>query len=153
MQALKEVDPSKDDVLEAQLLTLHSSLRECHNYCSTHEPKALDYTFQRSERQVADVVDIFYSDQSHHLALDRVDSEISLLLDIPLGEVVETFTLGPFRIPRLFNGFWQLSSPAWGAASSDSQNAALAQLLRSGFTAADMADHYVRAMVVESRDV
>ncbi|KAI1358345.1 putative aryl-alcohol dehydrogenase [Xylaria arbuscula] len=148
MQALKEVDPAKDDVLKGQLLKLHSSLLECRHYCEAHEPTALEYPFRRSERQVVDVVDIFYPGHSSDLVPGRGDSEVPDFLDISFGEVAETFVLGPFHIPRLFNGFWQLSSPAWGAASSNSQDAALTQLLHSGLTAADMADHYGDAELV-----
>lgn len=46
-------------------------------------------------------------------------------------------------MPRLFNGLWQLSSPAWGSGSADSQDAALAGFVEEGLIAADMADHYV----------
>ncbi|KAK5634877.1 hypothetical protein RRF57_010590 [Xylaria bambusicola] len=145
MQALKETDPSRDDALKAKLLKLHSSLVKCRHYCEEHEPNALNYPFQRSERQVADVVHILYPD---HPTIDKAVDETFSPLDISLGEISETFTLGPFEVPRLFNGFWQLSSPAWGAASSDAQNAALLQLLRSGLVAADMADHYGDAELI-----
>lgn len=60
------------------------------------------------------------------------------------ADVVETFAMGPCRMPRLLNGLWQLSSPAWGSGSADSQERALAQLVEAGLSAADMADHYVR---------
>ncbi|KAI0517087.1 putative aryl-alcohol dehydrogenase [Xylaria bambusicola] len=145
MQALKEIDPPRDDALKAELLKLHTSLVKCRHYCETHEPNVLDYPFQRSERQVADVVHILYPD---HPAIDKTGDEYFFPSDVSLSEITETFTLGPFEAPRLFNGFWQLSSPAWGTASSDSQNAALSQLLRSGLVAADMADHYGDAELV-----
>ncbi|TGJ83483.1 hypothetical protein E0Z10_g5312 [Xylaria hypoxylon] len=146
MQALKEVDPPKDDELESQLVKLHLSLRECRHYCEAHEPEVLDYPFQRSERQVADVLHIFYPNR---LALDKTGDGSPPQLEITIGQATETFTLGPFQaLPRLFNGFWQLSSPAWGAGSADSQDTALAQLLNAGFLAADMADHYGDAELV-----
>lgn len=145
IQALKESNPPKDETLESQLVKLHSSLQECRQYCETHEPQALEYPFQRSERQVADVLHMFYPTHSTSPKSDDVDGASPQQLDITVGQAAETFALGPFQLPRLFNGFWQLSSPAWGAGSADSQDAALAQLIRAGFTAADMADHYVRA--------
>jgi hypothetical protein len=45
---------------------------------------------------------------------------------------IETFQLGPHQMPRVFNGLWQLSSPAWGSASAESQEAALAELIELG---------------------
>ncbi|KAI1419627.1 putative aryl-alcohol dehydrogenase [Xylaria sp. FL1777] len=148
VQALKEVDPPKHDDLEQQLVKLHLSLQECRHYCEAHEPDALDYPFQRSERQVADVLHIFYPRRPASAASNEEDNDSFRQLDITVGEATEAFALGPFMVPRLFNGFWQLSSPAWGAASSDSQDAALVQLLRASLTAADMADHYGDAELV-----
>ncbi|KAI1167094.1 putative aryl-alcohol dehydrogenase [Nemania serpens] len=148
IQALKESNPPKDEILESQLIKLHSSLQECRQYCEAHEPQALAYPFQRSERQVADVLHIFYPSHSTSPTPDEKDGDSARQLDIAVGQAAETFALGAFKLPRLFNGFWQLSSPAWGAGSADSQDAALVQLLRAGFTAADMADHYGDAELV-----
>ncbi|KAI1115653.1 putative aryl-alcohol dehydrogenase [Nemania sp. NC0429] len=148
IQALKETNPPKDEILESQLIKLHSSLQECRQYCEAHEPRALEYPFQRSERQVADVLHIFYPSHSTKPISDTSDDGPAGQLDISAGQAAETFALGPFQLPRLFNGFWQLSSPAWGAGSADSQDAALGQLIRAGFTAADMADHYGDAELV-----
>lgn len=39
-------------------------------------------------------------------------------------------------MPRVFNGLWQLSSPAWGSASAESQEAALAELVELGLSTA-----------------
>lgn len=57
---------------------------------------------------------------------------------------VESFQIGVQEVPRLFTGLWQLSSPAWGSSTVEKQELALAKLVESGLTAADMADHYVR---------
>ncbi|KAI1174450.1 putative aryl-alcohol dehydrogenase [Nemania sp. FL0916] len=154
IQALKESNPPRDDELESQLGRLRSSLLDCRAYCEAHTPGALEYPFQRSERQVTDVLHIFFpshssSAQSPLPSSEEIGHATTLpLLEISAGKPAETFALGPFRIPRLFNGFWQLSSPAWGAGSADAQDAALAQLVRAGFTAADMADHYGDAELV-----
>lgn len=147
IQALKESNPPKTDELESELVKLRSSLQECRHYCKAYEPQALDYPFQRPERQVVDVLRIFYPDKLFHTGTGD-DSIPESQLQIALGGPHETFSLGPFQVPRLFNGFWQLSSPAWGAGSADSQDAALAQLLQAGFTAMDMADHYGDAELV-----
>ncbi|KAI0860206.1 putative aryl-alcohol dehydrogenase [Xylaria cubensis] len=148
IQALKESNPPKTEDLESQLVGLHLSLQECRDYCKGYEPQALEYPFQRSERQVADVLHLFYPHRSTRSTVGETDKEPVADLEISVGQATETFSLGPFQVPRLFNGFWQLSSPAWGAGSSDSQDAALAQLVQTGFTAADMADHYGDAELV-----
>ncbi|KAF2972775.1 hypothetical protein GQX73_g842 [Xylaria multiplex] len=146
MQALKEVDPPRDEELESQLVKLQLSLRECRHYCQAHKPGVLDYPFQRSERQVADVLHIFYPNRP---ALDKTGDGSLSHPEISASQATETFPLGPFQfVPRLFNGFWQLSSPAWGVGSASSQDAALAQLLETGMIASDMADHYGDAELV-----
>ncbi|THU97555.1 Aldo/keto reductase [Dendrothele bispora CBS 962.96] len=61
---------------------------------------------------------------------------------------LEYFYLGSIKVPRLFNGLWQMSSPAWGSASSLKQELALTQLVRNGLIATDMADHYGDAELV-----
>ncbi|PGH14761.1 hypothetical protein AJ80_05805 [Polytolypa hystricis UAMH7299] len=62
--------------------------------------------------------------------------------------MVETFQLGPFTVPRLFMGLWQLSSPAWGAASRSKMLREFQKHVDAGFTAFDMADHYGDAELV-----
>ncbi|PSR79643.1 hypothetical protein PHLCEN_2v6944 [Hermanssonia centrifuga] len=47
----------------------------------------------------------------------------------------ETFQLGPFVVPRLFNGLWQLSSNAWGSAPSSKIREQMAQYAEQGYTA------------------
>ncbi|GAW21159.1 hypothetical protein ANO14919_106760 [Xylariales sp. No.14919] len=143
IQALKEVGLTEDDKLEYQLVMLHAKLKECRYYCETYEPGALDYPFRRSQRQVADVLRILNS-----RALGETDDDSLPQLDITVGRAAETFALGPFEVPRIFNGFWQLSSPAWGAGSASSQDAALTRLVEKGWSAADMADHYGDAELV-----
>ncbi|KAK1235428.1 hypothetical protein PQX77_001355 [Marasmius sp. AFHP31] len=61
---------------------------------------------------------------------------------------LEYYSLGKVKIPRLVNGLWQLSSPAWGSASLEKQNEALSHLVRAGLVAADMADHYGDAELI-----
>ncbi|OTA88259.1 hypothetical protein M434DRAFT_23710 [Hypoxylon sp. CO27-5] len=61
---------------------------------------------------------------------------------------VETFRLGLFDVPRLFNGLWQLSSPSWGSGTAEAQERALAHMVECGLTAADMADHYGDAELI-----
>ncbi|KAF5362604.1 hypothetical protein D9758_009583 [Tetrapyrgos nigripes] len=60
----------------------------------------------------------------------------------------QTGSTTSLRLPRLLNGFWQMSSAAWGSASSAKQEKALVELIESGLVASDMADHYGDAELV-----
>ncbi|KAJ3543813.1 hypothetical protein NM688_g5818 [Phlebia brevispora] len=53
-------------------------------------------------------------------------------------ELKETFQLGPFVVPRIWNGLWQLSSNAWGSASSYKIRRQMAEYAEQGFIAFDM---------------
>jgi hypothetical protein len=55
---------------------------------------------------------------------------------------IETFDLDDRKLPRLFTGLWQLSSPSWGVASHSQMSEQFLRYADSGFTAYDMADHY-----------
>lgn len=48
---------------------------------------------------------------------------------------LETFQLGPFTVPRLFNGLWQLSSNAWGTAPVPKIRRHMAQYAEQGYIA------------------
>lgn len=145
VQALKESRPPTTDELLASLQELLKGFSACAAYC---EAATLTFPFTRAERQVRDVVQFLYpsttlppsSSSSRPLAIDLSKRQQSGAVDI------ETFAVGSFSMPRLLNGLWQLSSPAWGSGSAKSQDAALAQLIESGLSATDMADHYVRSL-------
>lgn len=47
----------------------------------------------------------------------------------------ETFHLGPFCLPRLWVGLWQLSSTAWGSAPASKIREAMARHVDQGYTA------------------
>lgn len=64
---------------------------------------------------------------------------------------IETFQLGPLVVPRIWTGLWQLSSNAWGTASSAQIRRAMERYARAGFTAFDMADHYGSAEILFGR--
>jgi len=146
MQALKEANPPRTESLHVKLSTLLRLLNNCREYC---EKSRLDYPLLRAERQVADTLYLLYPPNSLVPNTNERTPIRDQLIDIKLSvePPIELFALGPFRVPRLFNGFWQLSSPAWGAGSANSQDKALVQLIQAGFTASDMADHYVRVIV------
>jgi hypothetical protein len=63
-------------------------------------------------------------------------------------EPKETFELAGRRLPRIFSGLWQLSSPAWGSAPASEIFNQFSLHVSSGFTAFDMADHYGDAEVL-----
>lgn len=139
VQALKESAPDKTAELQGLLEDLIQSFRQNQQYCQEH---SLVYSFERPERQVKDVLAYLFPASIGDL---RTSSSSDLLhLTLSSGQSLETINVGPYRMPRLFNGFWQLSSPAWGSGSAAEQENALVQLIKSGLVSADMADHYVR---------
>ncbi|KAH8898439.1 aldo/keto reductase [Thozetella sp. PMI_491] len=145
VQALKESQPETSKELDAQLLKLLASLKDCRGYCKAAEPQALVYPFARAERQVADVYAMIFPDKA---GLVSVGDEQSIVLDMSKANNLETFQVGPYKMPRLFNGLWQLSSPAWGSGTTQKQEEALSRLVESGLAATDMADHYGDAELI-----
>ncbi|KAI1323294.1 aldo/keto reductase [Xylariaceae sp. FL0255] len=150
VQALKESKPEKSSDLEKRLLALISALRNCKSYCENASPKPLTYPFSRAERQVVDVLGFIFPGRQTATSEDGgISSErtIQIPMDAAVSSV-EHFQLGPFTMPRLFNGLWQLSSPAWGSGTAEKQEIALTGLVQAGFVATDMADHYGDAELV-----
>ena len=47
----------------------------------------------------------------------------------------ESFRLGPFVVPRVWTGLWQLSSNAWGSAPVAKVRKGMARHVRMGYTA------------------
>jgi hypothetical protein len=66
----------------------------------------------------------------------------------PPPQARETFQLNGRKVPRIFSGLWQMSSPAWGAASSLKIVKQFSNHVQQGFTAFDMADHYGDAEII-----
>lgn len=143
VQALKESRPDTTPGLLSALQALLISFHTCAKYCSGYTPDApRKDPFTRAERQVRDVVGFLYPKEAIPPPPSHTPTPIHV--DLSKKEVeIQTFRVGPYQMPRLFNGLWQLSSPAWGSGSAESQEAALAHLVESGLGAADMADHYV----------
>ncbi|KAL3452351.1 NADP-dependent oxidoreductase domain-containing protein [Aspergillus insuetus] len=96
--------------------------------------------------------------------LERASDALNSLLNPGLSESVaspreelapevipETYTLGGLTLPRIFNGLWQLSSPAWGSASRSKMMDQFYSCVQRGFTAFDMADHYGDAEIIFGR--
>jgi len=141
VQALKESKPAASPELSASLQALLGSFAACAAYTSNAGAAGLKYPFTRAERQVRDVVGLLYPEMETPPCATQ---EETILVDVSRRTFeIETFKVGPYQMPRLFNGLWQLSSPAWGSGSAESQEKALAGFVEDGLTAADMADHYV----------
>lgn len=62
--------------------------------------------------------------------------------------ISETFEMADVRLPRVFSGLWQLSSPAWGSAPRSKIMQQFSKHVESGLTAFDMADHYGDAEIL-----
>jgi hypothetical protein len=75
-------------------------------------------------------------------------SNLSPAAKRPTQEPKESFDLAGRRLPRIFSGLWQLSSPAWGSAPASEIFNQFSLHVSSGFTAFDMADHYGDAEVL-----
>lgn len=141
VQALKETNPDPQPDLERRLMNL---IKELGHYKRVHDERDsgyFEYPFRRGERQVNDVFKAIFPDLTPPLAKSR--TKTPMLLNINTQSHFETFALGPYQFPRLLNGLWQLSSSSWGSGSDKRQEEELIRLVQSGFTAADMADHYV----------
>ena len=54
---------------------------------------------------------------------------------MPYPAELETFALGRFTVPRLWNGLWQLSSNAWGSAPSSKIKKSMELYAQHGYTA------------------
>ncbi|KAG7086359.1 hypothetical protein E1B28_002319 [Marasmius oreades] len=166
VQALKESQPNLTQEHGSSLIQLQSALDGCETYCSSSVPP-LPYPFRRAQRQVEDLLSLKFPDRNGNgsacsLAEDsgisfssrpsRNDIGANVLelttIDSAQVEKLEYTNLGTVKMPRLITGLWQLSSPAWGSASSEKQNEALAQLVKAGLVAADMADHYGDAELI-----
>ncbi|KAJ3967569.1 aldo-keto reductase [Lentinula raphanica] len=150
MQALKEIRPPRTEDLRTMLTDLQQALSTCDIYSLD---TGLSRPFTRAQIQVDDA---YYWLFPASVALRQRDfqarSRALEIFDVHTfarrAEAIPHIRLGNLEVPRLFNGLWQLSSPAWGSATNNQQNTALARLLNAGLLAADMADHYGDAELV-----
>ena len=73
-----------------------------------------------------------------HLAFDTITPAhlaIALSPATMTTPPLETFQLGHYTVPRLWNGLWQLSSNAWGSAPSAKIRRHMAQYAEHGYIA------------------
>ena len=147
IQALKESRPKASKDLRTRLTKLISNLRNFQIYC---ESVGISYPFHRAQLQVLDFYTTLFAepDNCRFTATNGVrPAFLAIAVDDKLSAKLEYVQLGRIKVPRLFNGLWQMSSPAWGAASNLKQNETLTTLVRSGLVATDMADHYVSSII------
>ncbi|KIK64370.1 hypothetical protein GYMLUDRAFT_220864 [Collybiopsis luxurians FD-317 M1] len=148
IQALKESRPSATRELQERLFNLRAAIDGCELYSKTNN---LSFLFGRAQLQVDDTLGIIFPDvvlmHSRRYPL-QVTYKMAFEPDLAMYAKLEHVQLGPLKVPRIFNGLWQLSSPAWGSASLYKQHLAFEQLVRVGLIATDMADHYGDAELV-----
>lgn len=135
VQALKESRPETTSALFDELQCLLASFEAASGYCSGASPQPLGYPFTRAERQVRDVIGSLYPGAVVPPRSSQAARTVSISAE-KRRVGIETFRLGPHLMPRVFNGLWQLSSPAWGSAGAESQEAALAELVELGLSTA-----------------
>lgn len=125
------------------LNTLYESLTASRTYFDLSE---YDFPFQRGLVATSSLLGrtVPFSAAKSTNGIETVSGAFSL----PPREVKDTFLLGDTKLPRIFCGLWQLSSPAWGSASATKIMTGFAQYVQSGLTAFDMADHYGDAEIM-----
>ncbi|KAK4072914.1 uncharacterized protein Triagg1_5591 [Trichoderma aggressivum f. europaeum] len=130
-----------DNGEHALVEALYQSLTSCYATLKTTEH---DYPFGRSLISTAGILGL-----PRPTLLDAHQDLGKQTSMIPLPQQArETFLLNGRTVPRIFSGLWQMSSPAWGAASSSKIVEQFSSHVRQGFTAFDMADHYGDAEVI-----
>ncbi len=109
--------------------------------------------YERAFAQVKDALGLLYPDahlNGYSSTSNGYESkEQTSLIPFPTDTTpsdrnVQYISLGPkLTVPRIFNGLWQMSSPAWGSVGLSDMDKALVELVKGGLVATDMADHYV----------
>ncbi|KAL0567724.1 hypothetical protein V5O48_014271, partial [Marasmius crinis-equi] len=150
IQALKESllagpEGERKEELHSNLTNLASALLTCENYCVS---VGLPYPFTRAQLQVNDFIALLFPDTQAGIVNSTPTAELTVSINPVTAGSLEYVQLGSLQVPRLFNGLWQMSSPAWGCASSDKQTIALSQIIEAGLLATDMADHYGDAELI-----
>lgn len=120
---------------------LYQSLMDCHD---TLKMTNRDFPFGRSLVSTTGILGL------PRAALQDASQGLydQIALAQPPPQAQETFKLNGRNVPRIFSGLWQMSSPAWGAASTSKIVEQFSKHVQQGFTAFDMADHYGDAEVV-----
>lgn len=127
----------------ALLDTLYESLATSRTYFDSSE---YDFPFQRGLIAISSLLGrtVPLSATKSTNGTKTVNDAILLA---PM-EVKDTFQLGRTKLPRIFCGLWQLSSPAWGSAPATKIMTGFARYVQRGLRAFDMADHYGDAEIM-----
>ncbi|KAJ4471062.1 aldo/keto reductase [Lentinula edodes] len=150
IQALKESRSMPTEELRERLMSLSKAINKCEAYSLFTN---LQFPFVRAQLQVEDALRLIFPDvQLNPHALGhalKINNKWVISPDsVVTYAKLEHIDLGPLKVPRILNGLWQLSSPAWGTASLYKQHMDFEQLVRVGLVATDMADHYGDAELV-----
>ncbi|KAL7921453.1 NADP-dependent oxidoreductase domain-containing protein [Trichoderma austrokoningii] len=123
---------------------LYQSLLDCHD---TLKMTSRDFPFGRSLVSTAGLLGL------PRAALPDANQGLygQIAIAQPPPHAQETFQLNGRKVPRIFSGLWQMSSPAWGAAPSSKIVEQFSKHVQQGFTAFDMADHYGDAEIIFGR--
>lgn len=92
-------------------------------------------------RGLSSLADLLTPEQIKSRGMEPTIGLLKKKLDWPPAGI-ETFEVKGFKLPRIFCGLWQLSSPAWGSASQSNIINQFLEHVHSGLWAFDMADHY-----------
>ena len=128
--------PMKDRTL---VEGLRQSLIVCQN---TANMKGLDYPYGRALTATSMLLDV-PTPQFDDVAIGAQSD-----LQVEPLEMKETFQIHGRRLPRLFSGLWQMSSPSWGSAPTSKIIAQFSKYVSAGMVAFDMADHYGDAEIL-----
>jgi hypothetical protein len=112
---------------------LRQSLIECQDLAGS---KDLVYPYGRALTATSILLGVLVPQ------LDDVPASIQHALQVDPPELKETFELHGRRLPRIFSGLWQMSSPSWGSAPTSKIIAQFSNYVSAGMIAFDMADHY-----------
>ncbi|KAI1875040.1 uncharacterized protein JN550_002469 [Neoarthrinium moseri] len=121
---------------------LHQSLMDC---CKQAVERGLDCPYGRALSATSSLLGLSQLEDT------ELHSTLAAMYVKQPVQTSDTFEMGGKRLPRIFSGLWQLSSPAWGSASAPKIFAQFAKHVESGFSAFDMADHYGDAEIIFGR--
>lgn len=117
--------------------SLHQSLTDCR---ATTEENSLEYPYGRALFATSMLLGV-------SLPVSNGVSNGNPSANSPM-EPKETFEMNARKLPRLFTGLWQMSSPSWGSAPESKIFAQFSKHAEAGMTAFDMADHYGDAEII-----
>jgi hypothetical protein len=123
---------------------LYNDLINCHLFFASIQ---YEFPLQRGLMAIASLLGRAIPMPTENVAKNGIE-HVGQELYSPPPEAKETMQLKDLKLPRIFCGLWQLSSPAWGSAPAPKIMKQFARHVQSGFTAFDMADHYGDAEIM-----